>query len=266
MTASAVLTAVALLLASGAYVARWRSVRAAQGAGAASVWRLTWFFGAMLALVLAAVFPFPGLAERALTLHVAQHILVFDVAPMLLVASTTAAIVRPLEPFGRRVAATAIGRVVLRPIPVLVLYVATLWFWHIPALYDAALRVPALHVVQHAALLGAAIVFWWVELAPARYRRTGEFSGVLYIIGAKVLTGTLSSLLAFSNAPLFEFYLDAPRLLGQDAVEDQKMGGAIMILVESVIFLLAVTALFIRMLGESGHDEVDEATGPRARG
>lgn len=254
MLATAVLWAVALLLAAALYVRRWRAVRRREP-GDASAWRLTWLAGALLALAAALVYPFPALAQEKLTLHVAQHILVFDVAPILVVVSLTAGLLAPLAPLGSRIAASRLSWI-LHPYAVIAIYVATLWLWHVPPLYDLALEAPAVHVVQHVALLAAGTLFWWLELSPPAYRRTGELAGVLHLVGAKLLTGTLATVLILAPSAIYAFY---ERGLGPaEALDDQRMGGGGLILVEGMIFIVAVTAVFIRMLGESGHDEVDE--------
>lgn len=251
---TAVAWAAALLLGASIYVRRWRAVRRHEPSDA-SAWRLTWLAGALLALVAALVYPFPALAQETLTLHVAQHILIFDVAPILFVVSLTPAILAPVAPLGRRLAASRLWWIAT-PYAVIAIYVATLWLWHVPPLYDLALEAPAVHVVQHLALLAAGTLFWWQELAPPAYRRTGELTGVLYLVGAKLLTGTLATALILAPSALYTFYTDA--LGASDALDDQRMGGGGLILVEGVIFILAVTVVFVRMLGESGHDEVDE--------
>ena len=82
-------------LATAAYVPRWRRVRALSGARGAPVGRLVAFAGAILTLFAALVSPVDRLGEQAFTMHMVQHILLLDVAPILFVVSLTKVILRP---------------------------------------------------------------------------------------------------------------------------------------------------------------------------
>ncbi|HWX74253.1 MAG TPA: cytochrome c oxidase assembly protein, partial [Solirubrobacteraceae bacterium] len=89
----------ALLAAGAAYIARWRRVRAGTGprrAADAPVWRLCCFIAALLALACALVSPLDSLAEQLFALHMVQHVLLLDVAPILAILSFTRVLLRPV--------------------------------------------------------------------------------------------------------------------------------------------------------------------------
>lgn len=258
MIATSAVVAAATIVAMVGYGRRWCHLRRAQGPAAASAWRLAWFGCFAVSIAVALVVPFPAWAQQRLALHVVQHILIFDAAPILLIISMTPALIAPLAPLARRISRSWAGPA-LRPIPVLCLYVGMFWMWHVPPLYDLALRSPAVHLASHLLLLTVGTLFWWQELAPARYRRhrVGRLTSVFYLVTAKMLTGFVASALIFARQPISDVYRDALGAIA--ALEDQRRGGGILILVEGMIFIVAVTAVFVRLLGETGHDERDPA-------
>src|SRR5829696_8796103 len=71
------------------YVTRWRRVRAAGDPHAPSVGRLLLWIGGVAALGLALMSPIDSLGEDLLTMHMVQHLLLLDVAPILLILGLT---------------------------------------------------------------------------------------------------------------------------------------------------------------------------------
>src|SRR3954447_3280225 len=150
-----------VLIAAAAwlYTRRWRAARAAAHgkrshqamlvarAHDAPRWR-AWCFAAALAAAFAALIsPIDALGHQVLTMHMIQHLLLLDVAPVLGILGLTRVILRPATrrfmEIERRAGAFA------HPVFAAALYVVTMALWHVPALYDAALRHPVLHVLEH---------------------------------------------------------------------------------------------------------------------
>src|SRR5690349_9137133 len=166
--------AIALVgLATALYVPRWRRVRAQYGARGASYARLTAFAGGVLTLVAALISPIDRLGEQAFAMHMTQHILLLDIAPILFIVSLTKMILRPATRRLQRLEHAA--GPLAHPVFAVVLYVAVMWTWHIPALYDAALSHPAIHALEHTFFMTAGVLYWWHLLSPirSRYRLTG---------------------------------------------------------------------------------------------
>jgi putative membrane protein len=209
-------------------------------------------FGAGLAvIVLALVSPIDDLGEnRLFSVHMAQHLLLTDVAPILLLLGLTRSIMRPavrhLQPIERMLGPLA------HPLTALVLLVAIMWAWHVPALYELALRNAWAHQLEHLAFLGAGITFWWyvIEPVPPRRRLRGMASAG-YLAAAKLLLGALGVLLAFSPDALYETYESAPRTWGLTAVEDLNVGGLLMMLEQSIVLVVFFAIVFARMLQQS---------------
>ena len=188
--------------------------------------------------------------ERLLTAHMAQHLLLADVAPLLLVAGLRApmlffALPRELlralagiEPLRRAVA------FLLRPVVALTVWAAATYAWHVPALYGAALGSPALHTLEHASFFLAGLLVWTAILDPARRRvptpgRRAAFAGVVLLAGFP-----LGDLLV-ATGPLYDHYAQlADRPFGLSAAEDQTRAGLLM-MAEQIATLGAAAALLL---------------------
>jgi putative membrane protein len=237
-------------LATVAYVPRWRTVRARHGPRAAPVGRLMAFAGAILTLIAALVSPIDRLGEQAFTMHMVQHILLLDLAPILFVVSLTKIILRPATRRLQRLE-NAAGPLA-HPAFAVALYVAVMWAWHVPGLYDAALEHPAVHALEHTFFMSAGLLYWWHLLSPIRSRaHMHGMRPVLYMLSTKLLVGLLGIALTFAPDALYAFYEDRPPIWGLDPGEDQAIAGAIMALEQSIVMGVALVWLFVRALSES---------------
>ena len=82
-----------------------------------------------------------------------------------------------------------------------------MWFWHVPALYDAALEHASVHVLEHVMFLSAGLLYWWHLLSPIRSRLlTGIMGPVVYMLSTKFAVGLLGIGLTFTPDPLYDYY------------------------------------------------------------
>jgi cytochrome c oxidase assembly factor CtaG len=241
-------------VAAVAYVPRWRRVRAKHGPRAAPVARLLAFAAGLLALIAALISPIDRLGEQSFAMHMVQHILLLDVVPILLIVSLTKVILRPATKRLQRLERSAgpLGH----PVAAVVLYVGVMWGWHIPALYDAALRHPLVHVLEHTFFMPAGVLYWWHLMSPIRSRaRLTGMGPVLYMLSTKLLVGILGIAITFAPDALYAFYKDRAPIWGLSASDDQALAGAIMALEQSIVMGVALAWLFVRALAESESDE-----------
>jgi putative membrane protein len=87
-----------------------------------------------------------------------------------------------------------------------------------------------------------------------RRRLTGLWP-VAYIGAAKFGLAALGLYLTWSSSVLYDYYQGVPRIWGLSPVEDQNVGGAIMMVEQSLTFVLALVVLFLRMLARSEAEE-----------
>ena len=237
----------------GVYVTRWRRVRAQgglRGRREAPTGRLVSFLGGLLALFVALISPVDRLADQAFTMHMVQHVLLLDIAPIALICGLTKVLLRPVTRRLQRVeeAAGPLGH----PIFAVVLYVALMWAWHVPALYDAALEHPLIHIGEHVCFMSAGLLYWWHLLAPIRSRRRLTAMGaVVYMVATKILVGLLGIGLTFAPDPLYAFYQHQAPIWGLNPTEDESLAGGLMAFEQSVVMGIALVWLFINALTAS---------------
>ena len=214
------------------------------------------FAGGMLALLAALVSPLDGLGDDYLfSAHMLQHVLLGDVAPLLILLSLSRVIMRPatrrLTTIERRLGALA------SPAACIVLWLTLMYVWHIPALYDAATEHPLIHLVEHASFFTAGVALWWplVEPVPMRRSLTG-LQPVAYIATAKAGLAALGIFLTWSTTAIYPYYEHTPRIWGLSPIEDQNVAGVIMMVEQSLTLAVVLVALFVKMLGRSEADQL----------
>jgi putative membrane protein len=244
-------------IAGGAYGSRWWRVRtgaSARRTSDAPVWRLCCFLGALLATLIALVSPIDALADQLFFMHMVQHMLLLDLAPILAILGFTKVILRPIT--------RAVGELERRagafasPAVAVVLYIGVIWAWHVPAAYDVALRHPLVHLLEHATFLLAGSLYWWHLLSPIRARlRLDGMGPVLYMGSTKLFVGALGMGLAFAPSALYEYYVHHARVWGISAHDDQSIAGLTMAVEQSLVMGVALVVLFVRALAESEREQ-----------
>jgi putative membrane protein len=236
------------------YVARWRTVRREGGARAASGWRLASWCGGVLVLFVALISPVDRLGEQLASMHMVQHLLIADLAPILLTLGLTRWLLRPATRRIHRLERAA--GPFAHPVFGVVAYVGAMWIWHVPAAYDAALEHGAVHVVEHLSFAAAGLLYWWHLLSPIRSRlRLGGMGPVAYMFSTKILVGFLGIVLAFSPTLLYDVYAGGGQRWGLTPLDDQHVAGLIMALEQSIVMGIALAWLFARMLAESDAED-----------
>lgn len=232
----ALVTLSSLAVLAAAYAVRTRTL-ARRGTPVAPS-RVACFAAGLGVLAFALLPPFADLAESDLFVaHMTQHLLLVDVAPPLLLAGLTGPLLRPVL---AAVPAGALRRVT-HPCVALPLGLALLVGWHVPLLFDAAVRHEPVHVLEHASFVVAGLLVWLpvVETLPApAWFGTGAKLG--YLLFWRLGQMVLGNVLLWAPVPLYGAYVGADRI---DAVEDQRLAAAVMMGEGTVVFL--VVALWL---------------------
>jgi putative membrane protein len=228
----------------------WRRARAPDEPHKPGIGRLMLFAGGLVAMLVALVSPVDRLGEQLMMMHMVQHILLLDIVPILLILGLTKVLLRPAT--RRLTIVEQRAGYLAHPAFAVFAYVAFMWVWHIPAMYDLALRHSGVHVVEHVCFMVAGTLYWWHLLSPIRSRmRLGGMGPVMYMTSTKLLVGLLGLTLAFAPTALYPFYAHQPHYWGLTAGEDQNLAGLIMALEQSIVMGIALVYLFVQMLAES---------------
>jgi cytochrome c oxidase assembly factor CtaG len=83
-----------------------------------------------------------------------------------------------------------------------------------------------------------------------RRRMTGLWP-VAYVGAAKFGLAALGLYLTWSSSVIYPYYEHVPRIWGLSALEDQNAGGALMMVEQSLTFVIVLVALFVQMLTRS---------------
>lgn len=226
-------------------------------------------FAAGLAVALIAlVSPIDWLGEnRLLWVHMVQHLMLGDLAPLLVVCGCTGALLRPLLAIrGLRAA-----RVLLHPLVALPLWIVDLYVWHLPALYEAALAHEGVHALEHACFAVCGTLMWAAVIEPLPGPEWFS-SGLkaLYTLVVRAAGTLLSFVFVWDGHVLYPHYAGLERAAGVAPLTDQRIAGLIMFTWGGVITLVAFGWLFMRMTQESEirqrliERQVDEQAAARA--
>ena len=233
------MTLLAILgLYAAAYLARARTLK---GYGRpVSRWRAASFLAGLVVLGAAVSAPVAALASDRLAAHMAEHLLIGDVASLLLVLGLTGPMLAPLL----RIPWIGRLRALAHPIPALTLWAANLWLWHLPVAYEGALHHDLVHVVEHGCFLLFGMNLWMPLFGPfPKPEWFGSAAQFGYILAVRLTGAALANLFVWSGAIFYSSYR---------APGDQSAAGAIMMAEESVL-LVGLTAWWLaRWISDAG--------------
>jgi cytochrome c oxidase assembly factor CtaG len=203
------------------------------------------FLAGCALLVVALVTPLDTLAREYLVWgHLLQNVVLAEWAPLLLVLGIPPRL-------AERLTRSRIVRTLTLPYVALPLWVGTYALWHVPALYDAALRHPSsLLALEHATYVVSGALFWWCVWQDVPHRLS-SMARAGYVVAAFVLSAPLGLVLALVPRPLYDFYAAAPeRVWGLSRLEDQQLGGMTMAGEQSIVFFAVFAYWFACFLAE----------------
>jgi cytochrome c oxidase assembly factor CtaG len=224
------------------------------------------FFAGVLVLLLALVSPLDALADHYLfSAHMLQHLLLILVVPPLLLLGTPASLFTGIL---RNPAVARLERVLRQPVIAWTLGIGTLYVWHAPVLYNAALADEQVHVLQHLCFLVTATIFWWLILSPVESSRTSLLVAVPYLLAAAMANSLLGIYFSFASPGLYPAYLNPggdPGVLAivrtgwsLSAAADQQLGGLMMWVPGGLVFLAAVFGVLARWYSSGDTDEFSD--------
>jgi len=208
--------------------------------------RHPWFFGAgLLTISLALLSPIDVLADLLFLMHMIQHILLMMIAPPLILLGLPAPLLRWLL---LELKLRTILNWLTYPLTAYALFILNFLMWHIPALYEAALRNQIIHDLEHALFFYTALFFWWRIIDPTN----GWFplwnwppAKWVFLLIAAPPNYILGSILWASSSVWYTFYAEVPRLWDLSALWDQRYGGMLMWLQGWMYVMASMIVFFI---------------------
>ena len=253
-------------------VAEWlylRALRILRGRGVTVPLAQKLFWHTALALWLVAIVGFGAYADEGLTPHMAEHVLIADISAPLLLAGLRNPVLgfylpRPvLVTFARQQRLRSVFRVLRRPLVAVPVWIVVLYGWHYGVPFEAAVRNPAVHALQHACFVGAGMLVWWSALEPQRRRLRGELWKIPYIFGARLPAMMLGMGFIFVRVPLYEgVYGTGERAFGLDAIADQQIAGGLMMTTDILIVVFALCFFFYRAAQDAEEERPAALTRP----
>jgi putative membrane protein len=180
--------------------------------------------------------PLPSLSQRSFAAHMAMHVSVIAIAAPLLAVGVAGGRADP----ARRVPALFMA------LPASVVELVVVWAWHAPALHHAARHDTALLVAEQASFLAAGLLVWLSACggAPSRERAAAGIGGLLLTSMHMTLLGVL---LAGASRPLYA-HPGAMTVFGLTPLQDQQLGGVLMLAVGGAVYLGGALLLLAGLL------------------
>ena len=212
------------------------------------VWRQVCFACGLLVIGFATLSPLGDrLADELVLAHMAEHLLIGDIAALLLVLGLTGPLLQPLLglPVLRHL------RVLVNPLVAFPLWAIDLYAWHIPWLYDKAYGGAAVHALEHTMFIFCGCLMWMALLGPLP--RPAWFTNAWklgYVIAVRFTGIVLGNVFMWSGTVFYSVYASGEAHRGIAPLTDQSVAGVIM-MVEGTFVTLGIFAwLFFRTAQE----------------
>jgi putative membrane protein len=207
-------------------------------------WRQVLYATGLLLLLIVFVTPIDTLAlHYLLTVHLLQNVVVAEWAPALMVAGLAPLLAQRLVRFPG-------ARVVLHPAFTLPAWALVYALWHLPPLYDLALRhTNTIIHLEHGSYFTVGMLLWWPLLQRAPHALS-HGAKAIYALAAFVVASPLGLVLALLTSPIYSTYEHAPRLWGLSALADQQIAGMTMAVEQSIVLFVVFTYQLLRFLAE----------------
>lgn len=222
---------------------RQRSRTLAREDRAVPRWRIVSFVAGVLLVTAVQLPPFDGLADSLLVAHMVQHIVLGDIAPLLIVLGLTGPMLGPIL----HTRASRCLRRLSHPLLALSLWAVDLYGWHVPVLYQAAINHDLVHALEHACLLWFGTLLWLALVGPLpKPRWFAGWWGLGYVILVRFLGAVLANALIWAQTVFYPVYRAPDAGRGLSALSDQSLAGGVMMVEQILLTTILLGWLFQR--------------------
>jgi putative membrane protein len=221
-------------------------------------WRQACFYGGFVVIGVALT-SLGKASQELLFVHMIEHLLLGDIAALLIVLGLTASVIAPILRIGffNRL------RVLANPLIAFPLWLIDFYAWHLPVFYQAALRHSGVHALEHAMFLGFGINMWMCLFGPLPMPAWfGNLGKLVYIVAVRLAGSALGNIFLWSGTVFYPYYLQSDSLRHISPIADQNIAGAVMMIEESLLTIALFCWLFLKTARESEErqDLLDFAT------
>jgi putative membrane protein len=235
-----------VILAGVAYGLRARAL-ARQGRPLPLARELSFWTGIVLILA-SLVSPLAHIGGELLSAHMAQHLVMADIGALLIVLGLTGPVLQPLL----RLRVVDRLRVLAHPAVALPLWIADLYLWHLPPLYQGALAHEGVHALQHATFIALGVNMWLALLGPLPSPEWfGNGAKLLYLLGVRLAGALLGNVFIWSGTVFYPDYRPGEAYWGISPLKDQGAAGTVMMVESSIVTIVLLGWLFLKTAREA---------------
>jgi len=266
-----VLAPLALIVVGAAYAKRAVTLR--ERGRPVALWRQACFGAGLVLLVVVDLPPLANLAEELVVAHMVQHLMVADLAALLVTFGLTGPMLQPVLALRGLRWLRFFGN----PLVALPFWALDLYLWHLSALYEGVLTNELLHFAQHAAFFSFGLAMWMPLFGPLpKPAWFGNAAMAIYVVVVRLAGAVLANVLAWSGSPLYDAYASGEAEHGITPLADQGAAGMVMMVESGAVTLAVLAWIFFRWaredterqrlldLAEREGIELDEARAGRA--
>lgn len=220
-------------------------------------WRIASFTFGMLVMLVGLQGPLHELSDYFLfSAHMVQHLLIMLVMPPFVLMGIPDWMLRPAL---RLPGGLAVARGITRPLVAFALINVVFGAWHFPVPYDLMMRDHNVHIAMHLMIMATGFVMWWPVLSPLpELPRIAAPLQMLYLFVLGIPMMVVAALITFSGDPLYTWYVEAPRIFALSALDDQRLGGAIMWVPGALVIWIGITAVYFRWTQREEREEQEQ--------
>ncbi len=208
-----------------------------------SSWRDACFLAGVLTVTVVQLPPLDSIADEVLAAHMIQHVVIGDLASLLIVLGLTGPVLAPLL----RIRVTRPLRSLAHPLLALALWAVDLYVWHLPLLYQLAIEHDLIHALEHACLLWFGILLWLALIGPLpKPSWFGGWWSLGYVVLVRFVGAVLANVLIWAQSVLYPVYTTTDTARGLNPLSDQNIAGGLMMVEQVILTTLLLGWLFYR--------------------
>ena len=186
--------------------------------------------------------------------HMVQHVLLTLVSPPLLILGTPEWLISPVV--RKSVVLLSISKVIIHPVSAVVIFNLVFSVWHLPVLYGLSVSYHSVHVGEHLLFMVVAFVMWWpiCSKVPELPRLSYPLQ-LIYLFVMSLAQIIVFGIITFAPEPIYDHYVNAPRLWNITPLVDQQIGGIIMKVGSGFLFLTLIIIVFFKWFEEGSRED-----------